>query len=416
MGHTSAFRKPEADAPAYVDTSREDAVRGDLLTAGIRAPTLEQKVEFLSRSSAYAQPVTGVIRRETHMSCVFLAGDRVYKLKKPVRFAYLDFSNLGRREGACRAELRLNRRLAPDVYLDVMPLTATPSGLAMGGDGPIMDWLVVMRRLDEAQTLEHAILEHRVEPWQLDRLIAALIQFYRRAERVFLSPAVHLRDWHQSLSDNLRVLLDPGLGLPSGLVRRVATVQRRFLSRQRKALAARLCSIVDGHGDLRPEHIWLGDPVRIIDCLEFNPRLRAVDPFDEIAFLGLECRRLGAAWAGQYIRRGIKRGLLDGISEDLFLFYCCNRAMLRARLAIAHLMEPKPRTPEKWPRLARTYLAIAAADAVRLERSLRIRGGRPGPSPRRAAGLPRREVARPAGYQPYRARTRLPAGRRVPHR
>ena len=416
MGHTSAFRKPEADAPAYVDTSREDAVRGDLLTAGIRAPTLEQKVEFLSRSSAYAQPVTGVIRRETHMSCVFLAGDRVYKLKKPVRFAYLDFSNLGRREGACRAELRLNRRLAPDVYLDVMPLTATPSGLAIGGDGPIMDWLVVMRRLDEAQTLEHAILEHRVEPWQLDRLIAALIQFYRRAERVFLSPAVHLRDWHQSLSDNLRVLLDPGLGLPSGLVRRVATVQRRFLSRQRKALAARLCSIVDGHGDLRPEHIWLGDPVRIIDCLEFNPRLRAVDPFDEIAFLSLECDRLGAAWTGKYIRRGVSRGLPDGVSDELFLFYRCNRAMLRARLAIAHRMEPKPRTPEKWPRLARTYLAIAAADAVRLERSFRIRRGRREACPRRAAGLLRREVARPAGYRPYRARARLPAGRRVPHR
>jgi aminoglycoside phosphotransferase family enzyme len=416
MGHTSAFRKPEADAPAYVDTSREDAVRGDLLTAGIRAPTLEQKVEFLSRSSAYAQPVTGVIRRETHMSCVFLAGDRVYKLKKPVRFAYLDFSNLGRREGACRAELRLNRRLAPDVYLDVMPLTATPSGLAMGGDGPIMDWLVVMRRLDEAQTLEHAILEHRVEPWQLDRLIAALIQFYRRAERVFLSPAVHLRDWHQSLSDNLRVLLDPGLGLPSGLVRRVATVQRRFLSRQRKALAARLCSIVDGHGDLRPEHIWLGDPVRIIDCLEFNPRLRAVDPFDEIAFLSLECDRLGAAWTGKYIRRGVSRGLPDGVSDELFLFYRCNRAMLRARLAIAHLMEPKPRTPEKWPHLARTYLAIAAADAIRLERSFKTREGRPRPSPHRAAGSPRREVARPVGYRPYRARAHLSAGRRAPHR
>ena len=416
MGHTSAFRKPEADAPAYVDTSREDAVRGDLLTAGIRAPTLEQKVEFLSRSSAYAQPVTGVIRRETHMSCVFLAGDRVYKLKKPVRFAYLDFSNLGRREGACRAELRLNRRLAPDVYLDVMPLTATPSGLAMGGDGPIMDWLVVMRRLDEAQTLEHAILEHRVEPWQLDRLIAALIQFYRRAERVFLSPAVHLRDWHQSLSDNLRVLLDPGLGLPSGLVRRVATVQRRFLSRQRKALAARLCSIVDGHGDLRPEHIWLSDPVRIIDCLEFNPRLRAVDPFDEIAFLSLECDRLGAAWTGKYIRRGVSRGLPDGVSDELFLFYRCNRAMLRARLAIAHLMEPKPRTPEKWPHLARTYLAIAAADAIRLERSFKTREGRPRPSPHRAAGSPRREVARPVGYRPYRARAHLSAGRRAPHR
>jgi aminoglycoside phosphotransferase family enzyme len=352
------------------------------------------------------------------MSWVFLAGDRVYKLKKPVRFPYLDFSNLGRREVACRAELRLNRRLAPDVYLDVMPLTATLRGLVIGGEGPITDWLVVMRRLDEAQTLECAILERRVEPWQLDRLIAALIQFYRRAERVFLSPAVHLRDWHQSLSDNLRVLLDPGLGLSSALVRRVASVQRRFLSCQGKVLAARVRerSIVDGHGDLRPEHIWLGDPVRIIDCLEFNPRLRAVDPFDEIAFLSLECDRLGAAWTGKYIRRGVSRGLPDGVSDELFLFYRCNRAMLRARLAIAHLMEPNPREPEKWPHLARTYLAIAAADAVRLERSFRIRRGRPAPSPRRAAGPPRREVARPVGYRPYRARAHLSAGRRAPRR
>ena len=418
MGHRLAFRRPETGAVACLDTSREGVVPGDFLTAAVRAPTLEQKVEFLSRSSAYAQPATGVIRRETHMSWVFLTDDQVYKLKKPVRFPYLDFSNLRRREAACRAELRLNRRLAPDVYLDVMPLRATPRGLAIGEDGPIMDWLVVMRRLDEAQTLEHAIVERCVKPWQLDRLIATLVQFYRRAGRVFLSPAVHLRDWNQSLSDNLRLLLDPRFGLPLGLVRRVASVQRRFLCRQGKALAARVRhrSIVDGHGDLRPEHIWLGDPVRIIDCLEFNPRLRAVDPFDEIAFLSLECDRLGAAWTGKYIRRGVSRGLPDGVSDELFLFYRCNRAMLRARLAIAHLMEPNPREPEKWPHLARIYLAIAAADAVRLERSFKIRGGRPGASPRRAAGLLRREVARPAGYRPYRARAHLSAGRRAPHR
>src|SRR6516225_5197704 len=102
MGHRSAFRRPETGAVAYLDTSREGAVPGDLLTAGVRAPTLEQKVDFLSRSSAYAQPTIGVTRRETHMSWVFLADDRVYKLKKPVRFPYLDFSNLRRRESACR--------------------------------------------------------------------------------------------------------------------------------------------------------------------------------------------------------------------------------------------------------------------------------------------------------------------------
>jgi aminoglycoside phosphotransferase family enzyme len=134
--------------------------------------------------------------------------------------------------------------------------------------------------------------------------------------------------------------------------------------------------IVDGHGDLRPEHIWLGDPVRIIDCLEFNPHLRAVDPFDEIAFLSLECERLGSAATGARLKRQVTRGLRDGLSEELFLFYRCHRAMLRARLAMAHLLEPNPRTPDKWPRLARSYLRIATADARRLEVLLRRRTGR----------------------------------------
>jgi uncharacterized protein len=253
------------------------------------------------------------------MSWVFLAGEHAYKLKKPVRFPYLDFSTLDRREAACRAELRLNRRLAPDVYLDTVPLTMTPSGLAIAGKGPVVDWLVVMRRLDEAETLEHAIVQRRLEPWQLDRLIATLVQFYRRARRVFLPSAAQLRDWQQGLLDNWRILLDPGFGLPAGLVRRIVRIQRQFVSDHREMLTTRIRgrSIVDGHGDLRPEHIWLGDPVKIIDCLEFNPRLRAVDPFDEIAYLSLECDRLGAAWAGEYIRRRVMCRLPDGLSDDV---------------------------------------------------------------------------------------------------
>jgi aminoglycoside phosphotransferase family enzyme len=125
---------------------------------------------------------------------------------------------------------------------------------------------------------------------------------------------------------------------------------------------------------LRPEHIWLDHQVRIIDCLEFNPRLRAVDSLDEVAFLTLECERLGAAWAGQYTRRGVERGLREDAGPDLFLFYRSYRAMLRARLAIAHLFEAQPRTPEKWPRLARAYLDIAERDAAKLEAFLRRRG------------------------------------------
>ena len=312
------------------------------------------------------------------MSWVFLAGDRVYKLKKPVRFPYLDFSTLGRREHACRAELRLNRRLAPDVYLDVVSLTHSRRGLVLDGEGEPVDWLVCMRRLDERFTLDRLILDGRLRLAQLDRLTHALAGFYRAAKPVFLPPAVHLADLRRGLVFNRRVLLDRRFHLPTGLVRRIDFAQRRFLARHSGLIGARLRHrrIVDGHGDLRPEHIFIDDKVRIIDCLEFNPRLRVVDPFDEIAYLSLECERLGAAWVGDYLRRRLKMMLHDGPAEPLFAFYHCYRATLRARLAIAHLYEAHPRTPDKWPRLAREYLELADRSARALEDWLRAPSGR----------------------------------------
>jgi aminoglycoside phosphotransferase family enzyme len=342
------------------------------------SPSLADKIEFLQCGDAYRPPVSEVTWHETHMSQVFLAGNRAYKLKKPVRFPYLDFSTLARREAACRAELRLNRRLAPDVYRDVVPLVHSATGLSIGGSGDIVDWLVVMDRLDERLMLDRVIAEGRLHRWHLDRLAAVLIQFYRRTSAVLVSPAVQAADFWRNLAYNRRILLDARYRLPSGLVHYVDAVQRRFLAERAKDLAERVRTrrIVDGHGDLRPEHICLGDPVRIIDCLEFNARLRMVDPFDEIAFLCLECERLGAAWAGEYLRRRIMHALHDGHAEELFIFYRCHRATLRARLAVAHLLEPHPRTPEKWEPMARTYLKLAAVDAVRLERALRRPAGR----------------------------------------
>jgi len=353
------------------------------------AITLDQKVAFLSRPEAYSHAVAEMTRRETHMSWLFLAGDRVYKLKKPVRFPYLDFSTLALREAACRAELRLNRRLAPNVYLGVLPLVAAAHGLSLGGDGVVVDWLVVMRRLDESQTLEHLIQDCRIAAWQIDRLAATLVHFYRQAIPVGVPWARFLSDWRRSVAYNRRVLLDPRLQCPAGLVRRVDRVQRAFLRRREGLLKERVRErrIIDGHGDLRPEHIWPGDPVTIIDCLEFNARLRAVDPLDEIAFLSLECERLGAAWAGEHVRRRVLRGLQEERSEELICFYRCHRATLRARLAIAHLLEPNPRTPDKWPRLARVYLRIAAADSARLERLIRRPVSRSMALPRAIAGL-----------------------------
>jgi uncharacterized protein len=341
-------------------------------------PSLAAKIEFLMRGDAYRPPVSTVSLRETHMSDVFLAGDQVYKLKKPVRFPYLDFSTLARREAACHAELHLNRRLAPGIYREVIPLVRSDHGFAIGGDGAVVDWLVVMKRLDEEQMLDRVISEGRLQSWQLDRLAAVLIEFYRRAAPVFVRPAVQAAELWRGLAFNRRVLLDPRFQLPIGSIHYIDAVQRRFLTRRAELLAGRAQTrrIVDGHGDLRPEHIHLGDPVLIIDCLEFNSRLRMVDPLDEIAFLCVECERLGAAWAGEYLRRRVVHLFHDGDPEAVFIFYKSHRAMLRARLAIAHLLEPNPRTPQKWAPLARTYLHLAARAAVRLERSLRRPGDR----------------------------------------
>ena len=151
------------------------------------ATTIAAKVQFLSCPASYDPPADGIVIRETHMSWVFMTADRVYKLKKPVRFSYLDFSTLALRAQACRAEYTLNRRLAPEVYLGFVPLTYSNSGFAINGAGPIVDWLVVMRRLDETATLEAALGGRRTSRAQIDRLASILAAFYARADRIRVS-------------------------------------------------------------------------------------------------------------------------------------------------------------------------------------------------------------------------------------
>src|SRR5258705_12242745 len=128
-----------------------------IVLLGADGVSLDEKVAFLSRTTSYPRPVHCVRRHETHMSWVFLAGEEVYKLKKPLRFPYLDFSTLARREAACRAELTLNRRLAPNVYQAVMPILWSSRGLAIGGPGAIVDWLGGVWRLGRRPTLEFAL-------------------------------------------------------------------------------------------------------------------------------------------------------------------------------------------------------------------------------------------------------------------
>ena len=185
---------------------------------GSRLPekvTLREKLAFLSRPSTFGEPEGGVASIETHMSWVFLAGDRVYKLRKPVRYPFLDFSTLAAREADCHAEIRLNRRLAPDVYLGVVRLTREANGtLALDGAGVVADWLVVMRRLPESAMLDRAIVGGTVTPGQIERVAALLAAFYRSLGPADVSEEGYLGRFARQHVNN-RALLDSNVRDPN---------------------------------------------------------------------------------------------------------------------------------------------------------------------------------------------------------
>jgi len=331
--------------------------------------SVDEKVRFLRTCEAYARCPQAVDVKETHMSWVFSAGDRVYKLKKPVHFPFLDFRTLAARETNCREEVRLNRRLAPDVYLGVVSLTVDENGrLAIGRGGEVVDWLVEMRRLPDELMLDQAILRHTIEhdrSGRIEGVADLLIGFYKDCSPAEISPLDYVQQFAREHAINEAVLCDPRFKLDGAQVSDVLARVRHGI-KEAASLEDRVerGRVVEGHGDLRPEHVCLSDPPVIIDCLEFSHALRLVDPFDELTFLTLECEFLGAGWIGEHIIERCAEGLDDNPAPHLLEFYWTYRACLRARIALAHLLEPNPRTPEKWIPLARRYLQLAQSRAL----------------------------------------------------
>lgn len=331
-------------------------------------PDTDAVLRFLGAPAAHAEHagvVESVETIETHMSWLFVAGEQVLKLKKPVRYPFLDFSTPAAREASCREEVRLNSRLAPGIYRGLMALQWGDGGLRLVAEATAdaraatIDWLVWMRRLPRERMLDRQIAQASVSAADIDALVGVLAAFYRQATAVAIDPDEYLARLAREQATNRALLLQPGLQPDS-----VAATLDRFdaaLDRHAGALRARAAQrrIVDGHGDLRPEHVCLLQPPVVIDCLEFNAALRQVDPFDELAFLALECELAGAPGIGPRLIDACSAALGERPDAHLLSLYTAYRALLRARLALAHLLEPQPRTPERWQPLARRYVARA---------------------------------------------------------
>ncbi len=332
-------------------------------------PDIARKVAFLARVEAYPELPRRVEVRETHMSWVFLTDERAYKLKKPIRRDYLDFSTVESRRLNCHEELRLNRRLAAPVYRSVLPLLLHADGqLGLSGLGDAVDWLIVMNRLPERAALDRRLRRGLVGPEEIERILLTLAPFYRDAEKAATGEADYCRRFSDAVAANSDKLLAPRFDLPADQVRRIAAELRNFLDRRGGLLAARANAgkIVEAHGDLRPEHIFLVPEPMIIDCLEFNRGMRLLDPAEELAYLAMECSALDADWVGGKLFFHYARLTGDEPPEQLIRFYRASRALLRARLSAEHLETPAIQEPAKWRAKARAYLTLAlkGADTV----------------------------------------------------
>ena len=325
---------------------------------------LAEKVAFLSDPRSYPHRPPSVEAKETHMSWVFLAGELVYKLKKPVTYPFLDFATLQARRANCLEEARLNARLAEDIYIGVAPLHATEAGeLSLRPPGDVVEWLVCMKRLPASRMLDELIATAAVASCDVERAAAKLASFYAAAQPIEVSADwVHARFAAEHELD-AQILSDSRFDLETSGTRQTLALMRSALVSVGPHLQKRAAATVyvEGHGDLRPEHVCLLPQPVFIDCLEFNRDLRILDPFDEIAYLGLECERLGAAWIGEIFLSAARHNLSSPAPPLLINFYRAARALLRARLALAHLTEPAPRTPGKWEPRARHYIRIAHA-------------------------------------------------------
>jgi uncharacterized protein len=309
--------------------------------------------------------------KETHAGVVLLLGDHAYKLKKPVDFGFLDFTDRERRRAACQEEVELNRRLAPDVYEGVADV--------LDPEGRPCEHLVVMRRMPHERRLSTLIRTGTpVEPHlrQIARMIASM---HSRARH---GPEIDRQGSREGIRARWTASFDQVRALPEEIIGGEVTgeIERltfRFLDGREPLFATRLDEgrIVDGHGDLLTEDIFcLDDGPRILDCLEFDERLRFLDGLDDAAFLAMDLERLGAPRLAELFLHWYAEFSGDPAPPSLLHHYVAYRAFVRAKVAcLRHQQGDSGAAPEA-RELAHLTLRHLHAGAV----TLVLVGGPPG--------------------------------------
>ena len=323
-------------------------------------------VEALRNPACYPHPVRPIRIIETHISFVVLTGTFAYKIKKPVDLGFLDFTTLEKRRLFCDEELRLNSRLAPELYLDVVPISGTPEAPRVGGGGNVIEYAVRMREFPQEALADRVLARGELTSRHIDALAALVAEFHLRTQCSgendgYGAPESILASAAQNFAQ-IRAL--PIQAAHLQLLEEVEAWSRREHEHLREVFVQRKREgrVRECHGDLHLGNIvFLDGEPRVFDCIEFNPDLRWIDVMNEVAFLVMDLKAASRQdFAGRFLNAYLEStGDYGGLS--VLRYYLAYRALVRAKINLmrAHQLEPGTEGPAPVQERSRRYLAAA---------------------------------------------------------
>ena len=328
-------------------------------------PKLPKLVKALLDPKAYSDIPKGVELAQTQMSFVFLTDDYVYKVKKPVNLGYLNYTTLDRRQFYCQKEVELNRRLCPEVYLEVVPITRDKDDISVGGRGKVMEYAVKMRRLPLEAMMDVLLTNNQVTQEMVTRVAQKLAEFHQRAETnanisVFGKLGAIVQNTEENFAQTEKYI---GNTISQERYRHIKEYTDSFIVGNAPLFYKRILEgrIKDCHGDLHAAHICFGNGICIYDCIEFNDRFRYCDVASEIAFLAMDLDHYGRADLSHHFVNAYIAQSQDTELSELLDFYKCYRAYVRGKVESFKLDDPHISKEEKIKILAvaKSYFELA---------------------------------------------------------
>ncbi len=318
---------------------------------GKQSLMLPEMAQALLEPEAYPEAPGKIELVQTQMSFVFLAGDYVYKVKKPVNLGYLDYTTQEKRQFYCQREVELNRRLCPEVYLGVVPITRDRGAILVAGRGEVIEHAVKMRRLPQKAMMDVLLADNRVSPEMVTSVAQKLVEFHRKAETnanisAFGEVDIITQNTEENFSQTKNYISNT---ISPDKYQHIKDYTNSFTQENDSLFDKRIARgrIRDCHGDLHAAHICFSNDICIYDCIEFNDRFRYCDVASEVAFLAMDLDHYGRAdlsrsFVSTYVARSQDKELLK-----LLDFYKGYRAYVRGKVESFKLDDPYISKEEK---------------------------------------------------------------------